>query len=227
MDVNVNVFSDDLDEIGRNLALMQSQWGLAPFALWSCSGTLLQVDFASGPDAKGVVRVLAEMLPRAFVEKLAGAQWVWDRGSRGYTPRFTEAFFGIGKVSHETNTKRECLECLKALDAPKEVLSAMRAVKVSRTTETIDDLTPEDTDTVFSVRTIEKEKHAISSWTTTTDGVDFDITLDVGPSTHYPDRLRYTLVAKFDVTKRRQILLDYLSTKGVTAMNGSYSLGSR
>lgn len=223
MDICVNVFSDDLDEIGRNLTLMQEQWGLAPFVLWSCSGTILMMDFASGPDAKGVVRVMAEMLPRSFVERLASANWQWDRPARGGSPRFLEAVFGVGKVTQEATTKRECIECLKALNAPKEVLTAMREVKVSRTTETIDDLALDDADTTFSIRTVEKVKHAISTWKTTTDGVDFDVTLDVGPGRH-GGGLTYTLTAVFDVTKRRQILLDYMAGRGLTSMNGSYSL---
>lgn len=229
MYVNVYHFSDDLDELARQVSLMGDQWSLAPFALWSCSGTMMRVDFASGPDAKGVVHLHVEMLPKAFVERLEGAEWHWDRHQSRNNPRFTESVFGTGKVSKTTNTKRDMLECLKALDAPKEVVASMRSVKVSRSREWIDDLVPENTETVFSVKTVEKQKHAVATWKTSTDGVEFTVTLDVGPppdsrSSYVDEGPSYTMTVTFDVTARRTRLLDFLASKGITAMCGNYSV---
>jgi hypothetical protein len=235
MYVNVNFFSDDLDELGRNLDLMRAQWSLAPYALWSCSGSMLRLDFASGPEAHGLVRVNAEMLPRSFVEKMAEADWIWERPRNDQGVRFTESVFGKGTATRAFESKTGAVEAMKALSAPAAVLSLMRRVKVSKAVEWIDELTPEgDGETVFNVRIVEKEKHAISEWSVSFDGVDFNVKLDVSaPSgnrhgyANVDNSPVYKLTVTFDVNARRRLLLTFLEARGITSMCGSYEITNR
>jgi hypothetical protein len=231
MYVNVNFFSDDLQEMSAQLELMRAQWGLAPFALWSCTGTMLLLDFASGPEAKGLVHVTIEMLPKSFVERLSEAEWSWDQEWRQRNQaRFAEAHFGIGRVERTVGSKKDMAAILSALKAPKETASALKSLTVSRTREWIDDLDPKDTETTFSVKMVEKERHAITTWSFDEDGVTFTAVLDVGPPNK---RSRfydadgtgpvYSFTVSFDVTRRRNLLLEHFKALGITTMNGSYN----
>lgn len=227
MDAHLNFYSDDLAEIREKLAPMRSAWGLSQFALWTCSGSMLRVDFAAGPEARGAVRATIELLPKSFVEKLANAAWNWERPTRG-TPRFEDAHFGKGVVTKLCTTKVEVQRILAALDAPEALVRELRAAKVSRAQVWIDETDLEDKDTVFQIVKHEKVKHLVASWETACDGVQFQAELDVAPPSGragYGEEsggLLYVIKVKFDVTPRRDTLLAALEADGITTANGVY-----
>jgi len=110
LDYSINYNYQSQQEIVDSLNALRQNFGLSNFVLWSAEGTLLVVEMAAGPEAKGRVLVNIELLDQDFIDSFAKGCWILSEREQAMRRRF---LIGKGSVSSTFHSKKELMEAIK------------------------------------------------------------------------------------------------------------------
>lgn len=212
-DISFN-FRDDAD-ILLSLGMLQDTFGLSNFVLWRPSGALLRLELASGPDATGKINVNVELLGQEFIDSFGEDKWILEGH---YHPTRRLFLIEANRTSKTFNSKKELLDAVKPFGPSPKISKLVKEASFStlvRVTEGNSTET-EGLETFFTSETTTLQ----ASEEVQVDGVGFVLNLVVS-KTHQD--LTYHLEVCFDMSERRNKILELLRSNDYFLMQGSHS----
>lgn len=214
-DISFN-FRDDAD-ILLSLGMLQDTFGLSNFVLWRPSGALLRLELASGPDATGKINVNVELLGQEFIDSFGEDKWILEGH---YHPTRNCLLVGANRASKTFNSKKELLDAIKPFGPPSKISKLVKEASFSTLVRITEGNSTETGgfETFFTPET--KTTTLQASEEVQVDGVEFVLNLVVS-KVH--QGLAYHLEVCFDMSERRDKILELLRGNDYFLMQGSHS----